>query len=413
MLFSDTNTHLFSSVHWRYLPFLLSCLFVICLSNPPPSPAQTDREAKKKQIEKGIKKHRININKLQGGIALQKGKIESSELQQKSLLEELAAIDARLLAQLKKLLHFEDQVARQEELIDKKELELYVFKTSKKSVQEHLQKRIKAYYKMGKIGVANVAFSTKSMPQMLQFRDSFSSLIAYDKVLVDEYRQSITTLQRAQTTLTLEKAVLDDFIAFAIKEQATTNTIKGEKEVLFKQIKNQKTLHQLAVKEMEKSAHSLSRSLKTLKKKDTLFDQGFLLEKGKHPAPIKGKVLTRFGEERKNRLGIKGKTTGITIATQGINKIHAVFEGEVNHAAYLYGYGNTIIIDHGHSYFSITSRLDKLLVKKGEKIVQGEIIALTGDTATLMEDGIYFEIRQDSKPLDPLQWLDKNSLTLP
>ena len=248
---------------------------------------------------------------------------------------------------------------------------------------------------------------------MLNFRDSFASLLDYDQSLINEYRTSIATLQQAKTVLDLEKVVLDDFIIIAKEERDASNAIKLEKEVLFNQIKTQKELHEQAVLEMKKVADNLTNSLKSLKKKRNLFDQGFLLDKGSHPAPIQGEVISRFGEERANRLGIKGKTTGITIASQGVNKVYAIFEGEVSYAAYLYGYGNTIIIDHGFKYFSITSRLEKLLVKEGDKVEQSDVIALTGDTATLMEDGIYLEIRRASKPLDPLKWIDKNDLILP
>jgi len=413
MFFSSTRTQHFGTPLCKHLFILFSCVLFVFLIGPSICLGKTDRKTEKQQIEKGIKKHHININKLQGGITSQKGQIKSSAQKQQNLFDELTLINARLLTQLKKLRSFEEQIDKQEELTTKKEEELQSFKASKQNVQNHLQERIKAYYKMGEVGIANVAFSTKSMPQMLQFRDSFASLIAYDKSLLDEYRKSIDTLQRAQVTLSLEKGALDDLIKFAKEEQEATNTIKLEKEALFNQIKTQKELHEQAVKEMEQVADNLTSSLNALKRKNKIFDQGFLLNKGKHPVPLPGKIIARFGAEHNNRLGISGKTTGITIATQGINKVHAIFEGEVSYAAYLYGYGNMIIINHGFQYFSITSRLEKLLVKEGDKVAQGDTIALTGDTATLMDEGIYFEIRKDSKPLDPLQWLDNNGLILP
>lgn len=397
----------------KHLPLLLISLISLILASPSTCPARTDRKAEKQRIEKGIKKYRININKLKDGIASQRLEIESSEKKQRNLLDELDQINTRLITQLKKLQGFEEQVQEQEKLITTKEEELQISQTAKQNVQDHLQKRIKSYYKMGKIGIANVAFSTESMPRMLNFRDSFASLLDYDQSLINEYRTSIATLQQAKTVLDLEKVVLDNFIIIAKEERDASNAIKLEKEVLFNQIKTQKELHEQAVLEMKKVADNLTNSLKSLKKKRNLFDQGFLLDKGSHPAPILGEVISRFGEERANRLGIKGKTTGITIASQGVNKVYAIFEGEVRYAAYLYGYGNTIIIDHGFKYFSITSRLEKLLVKEGDKVEQSDIIALTGDTATLMEDGIYLEIRRASKPLDPLKWIDKNDLILP
>jgi len=403
----------FLCVFRKSFPLLLVCLLAILLVAPQPSQARTNRKAEKQRIEKGIQKFRINISKLEDGIAAQQVQIESSQEKQRNLLDELTMIDSRLLAQLRRLRDFEEQVEEQSHLISLKEVELQQLNSDKGNVQAHLQTRIKAYYKMGEIGIANVAFTTESMPRMLKFRDSFATLIDYDKSLLNAYRDSITVLQQAKTTLNLEKGVLNDFIAIVQDEQAASSAIKHEKETLLNQIQTQKELHEQAIGEMNKVADNLSASLNALKRKNALFDKGFLLDKGQHPAPIHGEVIAKFGEERKNKLGVSGKTTGITIATTGVNEVRAIFEGEVRYASYLYGYGNTIIIDHGFEYFTIIARLEKLLVQEGDKVQQGDTIGLTGDTAMLMEDGIYLEIRHASTPLDPLLWLDNNDLTLP
>ncbi len=395
------------------LSILLVCSLVLPLVVSTHCSAKSNRKAEKQRIEQGIQHYRINIRKLQQGIAGQQEKIISSEQDKQSLLEQLAQIDFRLLTQLNKRLELEKQMATQQELIDKDAIELQASVTAKQNVQSHLQKRIRSYYKMGEIGAANVAFSTENLPQILQFRESFANLLAYDKSLIDLYRKSIDELQRAKKTLELEKGVLHDFITIAKEEQAATNTIKLEKETLLSQIQTQQGLHQQAVIEMEKASDNLANSLEALKKKNETFDRGFLLDKGKHPAPVHGEVLSLFGQKRKNRLGVSSKTTGITIATRGVNKVHAIFEGEIRYASYLYGYGNTVIIDHGFQYFSVVSRLEKILTREGKKINQGDVIGLTGDTATLMEEGIYLEIRHGSKSLNPLEWIDKAGLILP
>ena len=397
----------------KRLIVLLLCLLQFSLGFPEASKAKIDRSAEKQQIEQGIQKYHINIRKLKDGIAGQQDKIQSSKEQKRSLLGELSHIESKLALILVKLDRLEEETTRQKELINAKEGELQESYASKQTVQDHLQARIRAFYKMGEIGAANVAFSTESMPRMLQFRDSFSTLIDYDKGLLRVYRSSIDQLKQSKDTLGLQKGILDDFIAIAKEDQQAMEAIKGEKETLLNQIGTQKDLHEQAVKEMKKVADNLSDSLDALEKEDELFDQGFLMNKGQHPTPLAGEVITLFGEEHKNRLGIKGKTSGITIGTKGINRVTAIFEGKIRYAAYLYGYGNTIIVDHGYQYFSVISRLEKLLVKEGDKIQQGEVIALTGDTATLMEEGIYLEIRLGSTPMDPLLWLDKKNLILP
>ncbi len=393
-------------------PALFSCLLIcaLCLFIPLDSLGKQNRKAEKKRIEKGIKTFRINISKLQDGISIQRDLVLSSKKKERNLLDELAQLDATLQDRLSKLQALEEEMRKQQTLIDQKEAEEMFAKKEKSAVQKHLQKRIKAFYKMGRIGVANVAFSSETLPSMLNFRDSFTTLLEYDTDVIKHYRETITFLQQTKDTLNLEKSILDDFIHEAKNKHAAINTTVQEKEVLLAQIKTQKELHEQAITEMERAATELSDSLNSLKEKNELFDQGFLMDKGKHPAPVKGQVLAVFGQQRENRLGIKGQSTGITIATPGINRVNAIFEGEVRYASYLHGYGNTIIIDHGFQYFSILSRLEKILKKKGDKVSQGDLIGLTGDTATLMDEGIYLEIRHGSTPLDPLQWIDSKGL---
>lgn len=390
-----------------FMLFLVCSVFLFLCND---SFAQLSRKTEKNRIEKGIQTFRININKLQAGISIQQELILSSKKEERNLLDELAQLDATLQAQLSKLQAFEEEMRKQQELIDTKEAEEQIAQKEKKQVQKHLQKRIKAFYKMGRIGVANVAFSSETLPRMLNFRDSFTTLIEYDTEVIKQYRESITLLQQTKDTLHLEKSILDDFIHEAKSKHDAIDKTVQEKETLLAQIKTQQELHEQAVAEMEKAASGLSVSLDTLKEKNRLFDQGFLLDKGKHPAPVKGKVLAVFGQQRVNRLGIKGQSSGITIATPGINRVNAIFEGEIRYASYLHGYGNTIIIDHGFQYFSILSRLEKILLKKGDRVSQGDLIGLTGDTATLMDEGIYLEIRHGSKPLDPLLWIDSKGL---
>ena len=379
--------------------------------------AQTGREQERKlqkmAIAVDIQKHRININKMQEGIQKQLEQVENSEQKEQSILSELEEVDARYEEQLARIQALKEQVAAQQELIRIKEIEMQTAKEEKKNVQKHLQKRIKAFYKMGEIGFANIAFSAETLPTLLNFRDSFSTLLDHDKQLINIFHASIIELKKTRDALTLEKGVFDDFIRQEIVEQEKIEFIRQEKEKLLTRIKTQTNLYERAVTEMEKAADQLAASLEGLKIRDKLLDQGFLLDKGTLPSPLPFKIVGLYGQQRKNKLGIETKSTGITIDAPGINPIQAVYEGTVTYASYLRGYGKTVIIDHGHQYHTVTSRVEKILTEKGAKVKQGDVIALTGDTATIMDDGIYFEIRHGSATEDPLLWLDKKGLILP
>ncbi len=397
----------------RYILFFFCIPFLFTLFFAAVCQAEGNRNAEKERLEKGIQNYRINISKLEEGISIQRELICSSVEEERNLLAELEQLDVKLQKQLTRLHAFERDMEEQKKLISKKTGEEQQAEQDRQIVQKHLKKRIKSFYKMGEITIANVMFSAESMPHMLRFRDSFASLIGYDTNLIRQYRETIVLLQQSRDTLNLERSILDDFIHEARDKEKRISQTMLKKNNLLSQIITQKELHQQAVTEMEKAAHELSSSLNSLKQKNKLFGQGFLLDKGQHPTPVQGKVLTLFGQQRVNRLGIRGQSGGITIAAPGTNRVTSIFEGEVRYASYLRGFGNTIIIDHGFQYFSIISRLEKILVKKGATINQGDLIGLTGETATLMDEGIYLEIRHGSKPLDPLEWISVNNLILP
>ena len=157
---------------------------------------------------------------------------------------------------------------------------------------------------------------------------------------------------------------------------------------------------------MEAAADRLTASLKGLKEEEKQIEEGFLYDKGSHPPPLAGKVIARFNEETTNLLGISSISKGIAIDAPSGSTVQAVDEGIVQFSGYLRGYGNTVIVNHGHQYYTIISRMERLLVKKGQRVDRNTEIGIMGETATLLTPGLYFELRKDTDHLDPLEWLD-------
>lgn len=361
-------------------------------------------------IKEGVRKFRINIQRLQEGLAAQREQFTETLNAERNLLEELEGLDKRLAEQTAKLKALEEQRATQQFLITRKEQELHDIRAEKDKVQRHLQKRISAYYKMGNIGLLNVTFSAQTLPELLKFHDAFQALIAYDQNVISIYRKSIDNLERAAKSLNLEKTVLTDFIAQAVSEQNAIDDTKKDKETLLHHIRTQSQLLKQAIAEMEKAAAELSSSLLALKTKGQKSEQGFLQKKGMLPPPLPGTLVALFQQEATNSLGIAKKSQGIAIKAPAGAKIRAIFPGSVVFAGYLRGYGNTIIVHHGFQYYSITSRVERILTQKDAIVEAGSILAETGETATLMEEGVYFEIRHGSTSVDPMLWLAPSGL---
>lgn len=119
------------------------------------------------------------------------------------------------------------------------------------------------------------------------------------------------------------------------------------------------------------------------------------------PYPVKGEVQGRFGAERPDG----GIWRGIVLRASEGAPVQAVAAGTVVYANWLKGFGNMIIIDHGQQYMSIYAYNQSLLKSVGDSVRAGQSIATVGATGGQVESGLYFEIRHNGAPINPLVWL--------
>ena len=380
-----------------------------CLCTHPLLAAET---AGSKSEGKEISSFRIKISRLQQGILHKEDEISATESKEQNILAELEDLDRKIAQQQEKLSQLETKMQKQQTLINKEETALSKIKGEKGRVEEHLKKRVAAYYTMGDIGLLNVTFSTQTLSELLTFHDAFDVLIKYDQDVIKVYRATINELERAKSALDLEKSVLQEFIDQTVAEQEILESAKADKHILLTQVRTQTKLHKQAMEEMQQASDDLTKSLVTIKSKNQMEDQGFLADKGNLRPPVDGELITLFQQEKVNKLGISRKSLGIELQAPDGTNIVAVGDGEVIFAGYLRGYGNTVILHHGFQYYTVTSRIEKILVAQGQKVKREEGIGIMGGTATLFDDGVYFEIRHGNQSLDPLIWLNPNRLRI-
>ena len=119
--------------------------------------------------------------------------------------------------------------------------------------------------------------------------------------------------------------------------------------------------------------------------------------------PVQGSIITYFGKQKGGR-----KNDGINIISVKGNPVRAAMSGKVIYRGNeLLAWGNLIIIKHKNNWTTAYAHLDKLLVKKGEIIKTGDIIASVGATGNVDKSQLHFQVRKNSKPLDPIKFLKK------
>ena len=126
--------------------------------------------------------------------------------------------------------------------------------------------------------------------------------------------------------------------------------------------------------------------------------------KGKLNLPVRGKLLNSFGGQRS---GKHVTWKGLFIQSPSGNDVKAISEGRVVFADELRGFGNLIILDHGNGYMSLYGNNESLLKQVGDKTQSGETVASVGSTGGALESGVYFELRHEGKPFDPMKWVGR------
>jgi septal ring factor EnvC (AmiA/AmiB activator) len=85
--------------------------------------------------------------------------------------------------------------------------------------------------------------------------------------------------------------------------------------------------------------------------------------------------------------------------------VHAIAAGRVVFADWLRGFGNLLILDHGDGLLSVYGNNEALLAGVGERVEAGAVVAAVGNTGGNPDPGLYFEIRVQGRPVDPLSWV--------
>lgn len=125
---------------------------------------------------------------------------------------------------------------------------------------------------------------------------------------------------------------------------------------------------------------------------------------GKLALPVKGVISNKFGTSRPDSTVL---WKGLFIKTASGQSVKAVAAGQVVFADWLRGFGNIIIVDHGHAYMSLYGNNETLYKQVGDQVRGGDTIATVGNSGGNSDSGLYFELRHESKPLDPMKWLAK------
>jgi septal ring factor EnvC (AmiA/AmiB activator) len=362
--------------------------------------------------EKQIESYSESLLHLEGSIAVARGEDNQFKREEEKILHDIRQMDLILTEHQAKLRKLRASAKKYRAIIRGTEEKLQQLHAQREKAEVMLQKRASVFYWMGRIGLLNATFSTRTLPDLIVFNNAFEELVTYDRKLLAAYEETLNLQEKSTESFKLQTAALDKLVEEGQGEAAKVATARENLEKVLKNVQGKRSLRRKAIRRLKQESQKLTEAISRVKDEVTREQKEFLESKGKLPPPVDGIIRTKFHSWPENKFGEQELCEGIEIEASDGSLVRAIGGGKVIFAGYLEGYGNAVIINHGSHIYTVTARLENVEVKAGKIIRSGTVIGIAGDAATLFTRGLYFEVRQGDTQVDPLEWIDSDQVRM-
>lgn len=386
-----------------YLCLLLTLSLCLALFQPGTAYAQNTAETATQEASEDT------LSKIKTGIQKVTQWLTQADSQKSALNKELKQVELSINALSKQIRQTEQQISRNETELRDLRKEQKSHRAALDKQRRQLEKQIQITYLQEENAQLKLLLNTDN-PQDL------GRIMYYFSAIKDARTQKIASLQ---TLLTKVRATEQSIANKTQELQEKKQGLEGQQQKLATQLQKKQSLLSQLQQSIQSNQQELGKLQADQKRIETLIkeleaaalkqkfpnDSGpFSKQKSKLPWPSHAKVRSEFGDKIAN-----GKLTqhGVRFNTRDNDPVMAIYSGRVIFSNWIRGFGLLIIIDHGEQYMSLYGNNKSLMKETGDWVRAGETIAVSSQSSTNPESGLYFEIRKNGKPLNPHQWLRK------
>lgn len=325
---------------------------------------------------------------------------------EKNVLEETKKIDKELISKEKELRKYNLNLTQCEREIEILTKELANAEARAKETQEIMLSRLKSMYKLGydgnQVSYLTLLVGSESISDLMNKHKYMSAIAKGDKMLLEKASAERAEIAQKKKQMEARKEQL-------IYYKQGTEKIKNE-------ISKKGVIRRNTLSELQKSKTELTKTIKKLEqdvrdleslivqllnkdRKDEVFPDADDLGKlqGRLPWPTSGRIIENVSPVMK----------GVTIQANYGSDIRTIADGIVEYSQWFegVGFGQMIIINHGKDYRTLYAHVSELLVKKGDTVSKGQVIARVGSTGSFKGPVLYFEIWRGKQAMHTRQWL--------
>ena len=269
-----------------------------------------------------------------------------------------------------------------------------------------IEARLVQLYRLGRAGYWRLLLDVDDLRSLGRVYRTAAAMTHLDRERIQSHQRTLDALAEERRTLQARSQQLATLEEQATKARAALDRAVQSRSALVASIDERRDLNAQWTSELEAAQQRLQASVTALDANAVALPirpfQGAL------PWPVRGPISSRFGRQPSSRFGTAIVRNGIEVGAAEGQMVRVVHEGVVAFAGQFTGYGNLVIVEHGERAFSLYGHLSAIQAAQGERLQAQAPLGRSG----LNPNGtpaLYFELRVDGKPVDPLQWLQKGT----
>jgi murein hydrolase activator len=269
-----------------------------------------------------------------------------------------------------------------------------------------VERRLVQLYKLGQAGYWRLLLDSDDLRSIGRAYRTASALNRLDRERVQQHQRTLEALARERQSLEAHLKDIGRLQEKALAARSAMDRAVASRTALVASIDAQRDLNAQLAGELEAAQQRLQGTVSQLGGRGGAALLPLRPFRGALPWPASGILVGRFGTTTNNRFGTSIARNGIEISLAENEPVRAVHEGTVAFADQFSGYGNLIIVDHGDMAYSLYGYLTSMDVARGAHVDLQTQVGTSGRNPS-GNPALYFELRIDGKPVDPLQWLKR------
>ncbi len=356
-------------------------------------PASTDKAAELQQLRQRIQDLQRELDQTLGKRDAEQAALRELERKIGGLHRSVQRLDA--------------EIENEAEKLQKLRLQKRQTQAALRTQSTQLEKQVRAAYATGKQEYLKMLLNQKDPGDMSRVLVYYRYLNRARVAQIHEIEDGLTALQRLAQQIDTRTRTLESVRADQAAKKRALDATRTERGEILAALEQQVHTQSQEINRLRQDEQRLEALLNNLRdyledmEKVPQLETRFSDVKGSLRLPATGRITARYGSP-KNVGDLRWK--GIFLAGAEGREIASVFRGRVAYADWLHGFGLLLILEHGDGYMTLYGHNQSLYKEVGDWVETGQVIASSGATGNPLQPGVYFEIRHNGEPHDPLRW---------